>query len=1553
MFPHSTITNPSVQPLTLFGPPQASTPFSMNSSPRTIFGSSNSLLQTSTANGASIFGSSGNNSIFSNSPRTGLFTNSTSMAPAATSSIFSNTMSTSNIFSSGAKPSSLGFTSQSPSGNIFQQTSIYQNSTGPGTPIPFRAVQSSDSVMKGGTQLNVQVRLECIPAMKEYENKSLEELRFEDYLAGRKGVSHSGFQAQTSIQPGIFSTLSSHNSSGKGIFNSANNSIYQSSQQSPHSASIFPAKSQIPITMGQISQGNKSISNQSGPIFGSIGLTSNSGLFPQQMNNQFSSLLPSNSNSSYMPLSNPPSVFSTQTTSNIFAAKPTIGSFNPQTAYSYGHNFNPQLVKTNTLPGQVHNNSHGLTPNSQNTQLSNYSSKPFDLALPKVSTPYMTNNSLIHFNSQPNSNQIDVRNSFVHATDPPQNLERQLLLLARMPFGDSPLFRDAKQTFDSISLEKNPKREFDSADRSLNIPKSAPPGNIFKMKIQPKANSEDIHVNENIVYFNRQESSLDSRFIDEKNVLVSRKTSVKKLELSCFTSDSVSTDISSTSPPKPLTSYHVSDRSHSENQTPKSMKKLPCEIFRDNSSVSVPENSSLPDIQGITIKTLVSALIDSDHIDHDMLSITRSDYFTVPPCSEIIQHLSPNLHLIVEEFTIIRKGFGEILFPGSTNITGLNLDQTVFIEEKEVTVYPIESLKPEYGIGLNKEAIITLRDVWPIDKSTRKPIYDPDKILAYRYYEKVEKCTDKLGAQFIDYDIETGVWKFKVDHFSKYKLIISDSSDGEDCEFSTNSKEGFNNRQVLPISHPVHEHVPCDILMEKSIAQEHFLDITKTLIPIIPQSPYMTELFFDKESFLQPRMECKIVQSNSIPLLANLSRSSTAKIGDIQNIFVNKPFNPPFQIFGFHHISPIMTNNSIICHHNNFLGDTSSILYRSFRPCWGKNGILALTLASSGDLSPFIVRVFKCFPHESENECIIHSLLSTLQNILLNHSEVNCVQLAMADNYDLFSYFHNSNLYRDAIRTISAQNNMFGNSLHFWNLISVLFDNVDSVRQFSSSYASSITSIDSFNVWLCKVNASLKIPCINNASEPYLLDILFELTKGDIDRASCIAMNHSDFHLALSISQGINSLSSKFKMQLRSQLSSWISSPTSEFISPIRIFIYGLLSGNLEPLFVYPFVDFFLSLNWLQALHLLIYFSNSPNIPILKSFTSYQDFVSNKCLPLPYPLHIADLIYPRNRTFDLYFSLMSKAYMNDIPLTSVFSVAGYSNFLLDYTTSFQILLTIFGSKCHNSSGNILHSHITMNFANQIALSGSWKFAVLILLFLPPSTHKISVINSIVERECSDDDFLSEEEKYLTKVLCFDSKRMYFYKSILSHYFRRYNQYFSLLIEANEASLAHEIIIQRFVYPFVINEELSILKERLRLVEYHGRTNQIQSWEMEGSIYLDYIRIFETIKKLLDGNSCPALELDDLLLGVRSICTRISRLKFELFHTKEYLAINEISKNLVLFLKIITTIQKHYHPRNTFSDQTIQYIIKLPLISDNYTVISNEMCDRYLDDIDNC
>lgn len=56
-----------------------------------------------------------------------------------------------------------------------------------GTVVKFTPVITTDSMSKNGISHSISARHCCIASMKEYESKSYEELRFEDYSVGRKG----------------------------------------------------------------------------------------------------------------------------------------------------------------------------------------------------------------------------------------------------------------------------------------------------------------------------------------------------------------------------------------------------------------------------------------------------------------------------------------------------------------------------------------------------------------------------------------------------------------------------------------------------------------------------------------------------------------------------------------------------------------------------------------------------------------------------------------------------------------------------------------------------------------------------------------------------------------------------------------------------------------------------------------------------------------------------------------------------------------------------------------------------------------------------------------------------------------------------------------------------------------------------------------------------------------------------------------------------------------------------------------------------------------------
>jgi hypothetical protein len=100
-------------------------------------------------------------------------------------------------------------------------------------------------------------------------------------------------------------------------------------------------------------------------------------------------------------------------------------------------------------------------------------------------------------------------------------------------------------------------------------------------------------------------------------------------------------------------------------------------------------------------------------------------------------------------------------------------------------IYPDETKKPPVGEGLNKEAIVILHRVWPVDKNTNRPICDPIKLMNMRYDKKIEKMTIQMDAKFLDYNFETGSWTFEVKNFSNYGLKADDSENDENRSCTT------------------------------------------------------------------------------------------------------------------------------------------------------------------------------------------------------------------------------------------------------------------------------------------------------------------------------------------------------------------------------------------------------------------------------------------------------------------------------------------------------------------------------------------------------------------------------------------------------------------------------------------------------------------------------------------------------------------------------------------------------------------------------------------------
>ncbi|KAM9498566.1 nuclear pore complex protein Nup98-Nup96-like isoform 7-T11 [Salvelinus alpinus] len=157
-----------------------------------LFGSStfSQPVTSSTSSGFGFGVSSGTSTSLFGSTNTGggggLFSQQSNAFGAAKPASF-GTFGTSTASSGGL----FGATNSNPFGgastSLFGASGFTQQAAQPGTTVKFNPPTGSDTMVKGGVTASINTKHQCITAMKEYENKSLEELRFEDYQAGRKG----------------------------------------------------------------------------------------------------------------------------------------------------------------------------------------------------------------------------------------------------------------------------------------------------------------------------------------------------------------------------------------------------------------------------------------------------------------------------------------------------------------------------------------------------------------------------------------------------------------------------------------------------------------------------------------------------------------------------------------------------------------------------------------------------------------------------------------------------------------------------------------------------------------------------------------------------------------------------------------------------------------------------------------------------------------------------------------------------------------------------------------------------------------------------------------------------------------------------------------------------------------------------------------------------------------------------------------------------------------------------------------------------------------------
>jgi len=174
------------------------------------------------------------------------------------------------------------------------------------------------------------------------------------------------------------------------------------------------------------------------------------------------------------------------------------------------------------------------------------------------------------------------------------------------------------------------------------------------------------------------------------------------------------------------------------------------------------------------------------------ISVTRTqedqeagDYWMRPSKLEI-GRMSKDQQRRVSGFSVGREGCGHVEFNMPVDLTLTPLDDifnnVVVIELRSLTVYPDQSRKPAQGKGLNVPSTIYLENSWPRQKDRTTPLHEKN---GPRFNKHIDRLRKVGGTEFVRYEKDSGIWVFKVPHFTTYGFDYEDdASEGESLHTS-------------------------------------------------------------------------------------------------------------------------------------------------------------------------------------------------------------------------------------------------------------------------------------------------------------------------------------------------------------------------------------------------------------------------------------------------------------------------------------------------------------------------------------------------------------------------------------------------------------------------------------------------------------------------------------------------------------------------------------------------------------------------------------------------
>uniref|UniRef100_A0A8C5BWX6 Nuclear pore complex protein Nup98-Nup96 n=1 Tax=Gadus morhua TaxID=8049 RepID=A0A8C5BWX6_GADMO len=635
---------------------------------------------------------------------------------------------------------------------------------------------------------------------------------------------------------------------------------------------------------------------------------------------------------------------------------------------------------------------------------------------------------------------------------------------------------------------------------------------------------------------------------------------------------------------------------------------------------------------------------------------------------------------------------------------------------------------------------------------------------------------------------------------------------------------------------------------------------------------------------------------------------------------------------------PVALKESVTLGKGALLMDAGLFMGRSFRVGWGPGWTLAHCAQQISQVSGVEPEHEKEVEEEEEMEGEESaSRLAVLQRpleICLKHSTVSTPEgstCPLVQPQLGVSALHEYAQWISKLQQKADGDMVLGYWAEVWTLCEALWGRLGSSEALDDAddaeapdeYLQQLERRRAFSAWLSSGATARVEEEVGNAGKENHAEAIFSyLTGGRISMACRLAQKHGEHRMAVLLAQAMGSQPCRELLGL--QLADWCRMQTDCHISEDRLRIFTLLAGKPVWQSSECLVNVCSSLDWKRCVAVHLWYMLPPTASVADALAKYQDAFQvdgetgrYACAPLPPyldPSQGADMEdedeeeeSAKRPLYDLCFHLLRLFSDRHYSLHQLLDPLAVTWERLDYRLSWHLWGVLGALQYSHLSGprqGLLHA----SYAAQLESAGLWHLAVFVLLHIPDHALRERAVREMLSLYCplqrtEDSD---RRERFLTERLLLPEQWLHEAKAMRARRDGDRHQEALHLYQAGSWNHCHKLLIQHLASDCIINDNHAYLLEFLDGLSLPERSVSIQDWDTAGRVYLDYIRVIQSLQDIQQMDS-PGYETERLYTEVTSLCSRVQLLPCTT--AKDCLAQSEMAKRVANILRVVLSLQQ--------------------------------------------